>query len=60
MTAVHGAPYPPGHPAPQHVNVEPGLHHVQGHGTEWYAADGTLIRAIARGHVVDVCEALSD
>lgn len=41
------------------VNVEPGLYHVQGHGTEWYAADGSLVRAIVRGHVVDVCEALS-
>lgn len=42
------------------VNVEPGLYQLQGHGTEWYAPDGTLIRAIVRGHAVDVCEALSD
>ena len=41
------------------VNIEPGLYHVQGHVTEWYAPDGTLIRAVVRGHAVDVCEALA-
>jgi hypothetical protein len=37
-----------------------GIFHVTGHITEWYAADGTFIRATASGASVNVCDALAD
>lgn len=40
-------------------NLEPGLYDVNGHATEWYAPDGTFIRAVVRGHVTNLCNELA-
>lgn len=33
----------------------PGLYRVEGHATEWYDADGAMVRATASGRVTDLC-----
>jgi hypothetical protein len=43
--------YVPGDPS----EIGPGLFRVQGHATEWYAADGTLTRASYTGKSTDLC-----
>lgn len=40
------------------VNVEAGLYDVNGHVTEWYAADGSFIRAVVHGKATNLCEVL--
>lgn len=43
--------YLPGDPS----ELPPGLFRVQGHATEWYAADGSLTRATYSGRPTDLC-----
>jgi hypothetical protein len=37
----------------------PGIFHVTGHVTEWYASDGSFLRAAYSGTSVNVCNALA-
>lgn len=37
------------------TDIGVGLYRVQGHATEWYAADGSLTRATHHGRVTDLC-----
>lgn len=41
------------------LELGPGAFQVSGHLTEWYAADGTFIRATYSGKAVDLCETLA-
>ena len=41
-------------------DLGPGLWDTDGHVTEWYAADGTFLKATFSGHATDICAALED
>jgi hypothetical protein len=38
----------------------PGMWDTNGHVTEWYAPDGSFIKATFKGHATDICAALED
>ena len=38
----------------------PGLFDINGYITEWYAPDGTFLKATSRGSATDICAALGD
>ena len=41
-------------------DLGPGLFDINGSITEWYAPDGTFIKATAKGSATDICAALGD
>jgi hypothetical protein len=41
-------------------DLPPGLWDVDGRITEWYAADGSFLKATFDGHATDICAALED